>query len=83
MVSGIVYLSVFHVGALMAHGIASLVVFLKCLIYKTFQWMDQLLERMPARPGRQTAPPIMRHWGVPKAVLAVRSTPSVMAGHAD
>ncbi len=41
MVSGIVYLSVFHAGALMAHGRTSSVIFLKCLIYKRFQWMGR------------------------------------------
>jgi len=40
-VSGIVYSSVFHAGVLMAHGKNSLIISLKCLIYKIFQWMDR------------------------------------------
>jgi len=41
MVSGIVYSSVFHAGAPMAHGRSSSVIFLKPLIYRMFLWTDR------------------------------------------
>ena len=74
MVSGIAYSSVFHAGVPMASGRSSSAIFLKPLIYRMFLWTDRWLGRMLARLGRQTALPIMRHWVVPKMVLAVRST---------
>jgi len=78
MVNGIASSSVFRVGASMAYGRNSSVIFLKMPTYKMFLWMARSLGRMPARLGRQTASSRMKRLGVLKVVLVVRFTRFVM-----